>query len=219
MMISQVTAGGRHVKSTADSGAEKNANSSVTEGKADAAGQGKQDVFVRTETSEKTEATDYRSLKRLSGSQIKELKDQRAESMQRLVTDMLGKQAAKAKTTESSDFKKLSGAAGSGQNDWMSQFLGAQDTPETAAQAISKDGAWGVNAVATRLLDMAVSLSGGDVSKIAELRSAVEAGFKAAGDVLGGELPGVCQDTYTETMNRFDYWAQNGSMDGYVMQD
>ena len=218
MIISQVKANDRHVKSATDSNTVKTANSSI-EGQATTAGQNREDVFIKTKTSEKIETTDYRPLKRLSASQLKALKDQRAENMQRLVTEMMGKQAAKVKSSFCSKIETLSGTTANAQNDWMSQFLDGQDTPETAAQAISKDGAWGVNAVATRLLDMAVSLSGGDVSKIAELRSAVEAGFKAAGDVIGGELPGICQDTYTETMNRFDYWSQNGSMDGYVMQD
>lgn len=218
MIISQVKSTDRHVKSATDSNTVKTANSSI-EAKETTAGQNREDAFIRTKTSEKIEATDYRSLKRLNGSQLKALKDQRAESMQRLVTEMMGKQAAKAKAAFWSKIETLSDTTVNAQNSWMSQFLGPQDTPETAAQAIAKDGEWGVNAVATRLLDMAVSLSGGDVSKIAELRSAVEAGFKAAGDVIGGELPGICQDTYTETMNRFDYWAQNGSMDGYVMKN
>lgn len=219
MIISQVKAGGQYFKNTTDSDTEKIANSSTIESKGATAGQNREDAFIRTKTDEKIETTNYRPLKKLSGSQLKALKDQRAESMQRLVTDMMGKQASKAKAAFCSKFETPSGTTANAQNNWMSQFLGPQDTPETAAQAISKNGAWGVNAVATRLLDMAVSLSGGDVSKIDQLRSAVEAGFKAAGDVLGGELPGVCQETYAETMNRFDYWAQNGSMDGYVMQD
>ncbi|WMJ84841.1 hypothetical protein ACS3UN_05040 [Oscillospiraceae bacterium LTW-04] len=219
MMISQVQVGSHHIKGTADSGTEKNATRSVAGPKETEAGRSREDVFIRAETNKKTAIADYRSMKRLSGNQIKSLKNQCVESMKQLVTEMLGKQKAKAKMAISLDFEEFSSAADNAQNDWMSQFLNPQDTPETAAQAISKDGAWGVNAVATRLLDMAVSLSGGDVSKIDELRSAVEAGFKAAGDILGSELPGVCQDTYTETMNRFDYWTQHGSMDGYVMQD
>lgn len=217
MIISQVTGSGRYVKSTTEAGVQKSESASSTQTKDETAAQGREDVFIRADKSETTDVTDYRSLKKLSGSQIKAMKDRRAESMKRLVTEMLGRQAAKTESAQSAVFEKLSGTAESGQSDWMSQYLDPEDTPETAAQAISKDGEWGVNAVATRLLDMAVSLSGGDVSKIAELRSAVEAGFKAAGDVLGGTLPGVCQDTYTETMNRFDYWEQHGSMDGYTM--
>ena len=72
---------------------------------------------------------------------------------------------------------------------------------------------WGVDAVATRLMDMAMALSGGDPSKAELLRDAVQKGFAAVGDL--DSLPQVCQDTYTETMKRFDYWVEKGSLDGY----
>ena len=72
---------------------------------------------------------------------------------------------------------------------------------------------WGVNAVSTRLLDMAMRLSGGNPEKISELRDAVIKGFKAVGSL--DSLPQVCQDTYAETMARFDYWETNGSLEGY----
>ena len=38
---------------------------------------------------------------------------------------------------------------------------------------------WGVDAVATRLMDMAMALSGGDPSKAELLRDAVQKGFAA----------------------------------------
>ena len=57
------------------------------------------------------------------------------------------------------------------------------------------------------IMDMAKALSGGDASKIEELRKAVEKGFKAAGVELGGKLPSISQNTYTEVMKRFDDWA------------
>ena len=66
--------------------------------------------------------------------------------------------------------------------------------------------------MATRLMDMAKALSGGDPSKIEELRTAVQKGFKAAGVDLGGKLPGICNDTYDEVMRRFDEWAKESSV-------
>ncbi len=81
-------------------------------------------------------------------------------------------------------------------------------TPETAAAAISENGDWGVNAVATRLMNMAAALSGGDVKYAEELRAAVQKGFEAVGAI--DSLPQVCQDTYTETMARFDKWIETG---------
>ncbi len=81
-------------------------------------------------------------------------------------------------------------------------------TPEAAAAAISENGDWGVNAVATRLMNMAAALSGGDVKFAEELRAAVQKGFEAVGSI--DSLPQVCQDTYTETMARFDKWIETG---------
>ena len=60
-------------------------------------------------------------------------------------------------------------------------------------------------------MDMAKALSGGDPSKIETLRKAVEKGFKAAGVELGGKLPSISQQTYTEVMKRFDDWANESS--------
>ena len=94
--------------------------------------------------------------------------------------------------------------------------IAATEEKLAAQQAISEDGEWGVNAVATRIVDMCVSLSGGDSSKLDEMRAAVEKGFEQAGVQWGTSLPSICNDTHDEINKRFDYWEQNGSMDGYV---
>ncbi|GEM_PF-1215262 len=219
MAISQITSGTRYTQGAEKTAAEKKAGSAAFEREAvhETVARDKEDTFVRAKADETTEVG-YRPAKKLSGSEIEAIKDARAERMKRLITEMMGRQAVQVKMVQSVVPEQQPGVVNDS-NDWMSQFLSPQDTPETAAKAIAKDGAWGVNAVATRLLDMAVSLSVGDTSKISVLRGAVEEGFKAAAKVLGGALPGVCQETYTETMKRFDYWEQHGSLDGYVMQD
>lgn len=214
MGIGPITAGGLYINNAPEAEVEKKAVDKTDSKQEEQAKAGEnRDVFVRTKQNQTTETPDYRHIKKLSGSQVQAIKDERAESMKRMITEMLGRQATNANLAQGQRPQDSFGP-----NAWMSKFLGPQDTPETAAKAISKDGEWGVNAVATRLVDMAVSLAGGDASKISQLRGAVEAGFKAAEKVLGGVLPGVCQETYTETMKRFDYWEQNGSLDGYVMQ-
>lgn len=86
-----------------------------------------------------------------------------------------------------------------------------------AAQAISEDGEWGVKAVATRIMDMAVALSGGNTEKLSILRDAVEKGFAAAEKQWGGKLPSITQQTHKEIDNRFDYWEKYGTLDGYTM--
>ena len=76
-----------------------------------------------------------------------------------------------------------------------------------AQAAIAEDGYWGVNAVSDRIVAFAKAVSGGDPSKLAELKAAIDKGFKLAGDVFGGELPGICGDTYNAVMSKLDAWA------------
>lgn len=39
--------------------------------------------------------------------------------------------------------------------------------------------------------------------------------FKQAGVQWGQKLPSITDDTHKEISKRFDYWEENGSMDGY----
>lgn len=86
-------------------------------------------------------------------------------------------------------------------------FVTAEDS-ESAVKAISDGGEYSVDAVATRIMDMAKALSNGDKSKIAVLKDAVIKGFEAAGLEFnnGGGLPDICNKTYDEIMKRFDLW-------------
>ena len=159
----------------------------------------KTDTFTRSESEENIT---YEPPKKLTAEQIDALKRQVQESMQNLAKQMLGQQYEIAKTADGKvDFASLA------------KDLGIGTTPEAAAEAISENGNWGVNAVATRLIDMAISLSGGDMSKISMLREAVQKGFAQVGNME--DLPEVCQQTYDEVMKRFDYLEQNRSMEGY----
>ena len=159
-------------------------------------------VEVKMDTFEKEEPAlevgTYEKPKKLSAELVQQMEDQIYESMKALVEKTLGVQVGKSMTA-----------------DEMADVLQLGKTPEEAAAAISEDGAWGVNAVATRLMDMAIQLSGGDVSKAEMLREAVQKGFEQVGALE--DLPEVCQETYAEVMKRFDYWIEHGSMDGYVM--
>lgn len=80
----------------------------------------------------------------------------------------------------------------------------------TKAQAqadIAEDGYWGVEQTSERILDFAKALSGGDPSKVEELRDAFEKGFKDATKTWGDELPEISQKTYDAVMKKFDDWA------------
>lgn len=159
----------------------------------------KTDTFTKSEPQENIT---YEPPKKLTAEQVDALKRQVEESMQNLAKQMLGEQYEIAKTANGEvDFATLA------------KDLGIGTTPEAAAEAISENGNWGVNAVSTRIIDMAVNLSGGDTSKIGMLREAVQKGFAQVGKLE--DLPEVCQQTYDEIMKRFDYLEENGTMDGY----
>ena len=81
--------------------------------------------------------------------------------------------------------------------------------PEDAAKAIAPGGAWSVDAVSTRIFDLATAIAGNDPERLAEMRSAVEEGFKQAGmewNKMTGQdnMPEITKQTYTEIMSRFD---------------
>lgn len=82
-------------------------------------------------------------------------------------------------------------------------------TPEEAQKAISEGGAYSVDAVASRIFDMASTIAGGDPEKLKAMQAAVEEGFKQAGlvwkDAIGeDEMPQITKDTHAEITKRFD---------------
>jgi len=96
----------------------------------------------------------------------------------------------------------------------------AKATPEevsAAKAAIAEGGYYSVNAVSDRIMNMAMALSGGDSSKIDTLRSAVQKGFEQAGMTFGSELPQICQDTYSEIMDRFDAWELSSTTESEII--
>lgn len=157
-----------------------------------------QDVFEKSNDTVVEEAITYAPPKKLTEKQVDELKNQMKQSMIDLAKKMLNEQVSIA---NDKDFEQLA------------KKLGIGTTPEAAAEAISENGQWGVDAVSTRLMDMVITLSGGDVEKAGILREAIQKGFAEVGAL--DSLPQVCQDTYHETMKRLDYWEEHGSMDGY----
>ena len=81
--------------------------------------------------------------------------------------------------------------------------------PEDAAKAIAPGGAWSVDAVSTRVFDLAMAIAGDDPEKLSQMRSAVEEGFKQAGmtwnKITGQDnMPEISKQTYNEIMSRFD---------------
>ena len=83
-------------------------------------------------------------------------------------------------------------------------------TPEIRAEAtslISDGGFYSVENTSSRLADFAISLSGGDKTKLRELSASIQKGFAAAQKVWGGQLPEISAKTYAMTMEKLNQWA------------
>ena len=88
--------------------------------------------------------------------------------------------------------------------------------PATAAQAkedISEDGYWGVKQTSDRLVSFAKALTGGDPSKADEMIEAFKKGYKQAAKAWGGDLPGICQQTYDATIEKLTEWKNSLNAD------
>jgi TolA-binding protein len=85
--------------------------------------------------------------------------------------------------------------------------------PEDAEKAVADDGDWGVDAVATRIFDLASEIAGNDPEKLETMRAAVEEGFSQAGIAWNNatgldKMPDITEKTYNEIMSRFDKRAE-----------
>ena len=86
--------------------------------------------------------------------------------------------------------------------------------PATKAQAqadIAEDGYWGVNQTSDRIIDFAKALTGGDPSKIEDMRDAFKKGYEQAEKTWGGKLPDISKQTYDAVMEKFDKMAEEAA--------
>lgn len=91
-----------------------------------------------------------------------------------------------------------------------------EDDIEAAKKSVSDEGYYSVDAVATRIMDMATALGGNDPTKISVLRDAVIKGFGEAAKSLGlkdDDMPDITKKTYSEIMTRFDKWEESFKTD------
>lgn len=85
-------------------------------------------------------------------------------------------------------------------------------TQAQAQKDIEEDGYWGVKQTSNRILDFATALTGGDPSKIEDMREAFKKGYKQAGKTWGGELPEISKQTYDAVMKGFDKLAEEAGL-------
>ncbi|MCR5833533.1 MAG: hypothetical protein K6G55_02610 [Selenomonadaceae bacterium] len=171
----------------------------------------KQAQQTTAQTDLTVEENETQSTKGLTSEEVQALEDNLAASEQTMLNIMM--QAL----TDSND--KLQGWLDEGVG--ILNFDGVQidasrfalpevaTNPEDAAKAVAEGGDWSVDAVSTRIFDLATAIAGGDPEKLSAMRAAVEEGFKQAGavwkDATGMEdMPEITQNTYNEIMSRFD---------------
>jgi hypothetical protein len=132
------------------------------------------------------------SKRKLSGSEIDSIKsaaEQAYANLRALVEQLLKDQ-------------NKSGSRSSGKVEGVSQM-------DAAKQAISEDGEFGVKAVSDRIVQFAIAVSGGDKAQYEKLKAAIDKGFQQAGKALGGELPAISQQTYSEVMRKLENWKNS----------
>lgn len=91
-----------------------------------------------------------------------------------------------------------------------------QEDIEAAKESVSDGGFYSVDAVSTRIMDMAMALAGDNPDKIELMRDAVIKGFGQAAKTLGlkeDDMPEITRDTYKEVMKRFDDWKDSYKKD------
>ena len=80
-------------------------------------------------------------------------------------------------------------------------------TVEQAKKDVADDGYWGVEQTASRIVDFAKALTGGDSEKVEEMRKAIEKGYKAATKTWGSDLPEISQKTRDRVNELLDQWS------------
>ena len=76
-----------------------------------------------------------------------------------------------------------------------------------AAYMIGPDGPLNAENTAERIFSFAKAISGGDTDKYEQLKESIVAGFDAAKEMMGGELPEISQKTYDLVIEKLDEWA------------
>lgn len=131
--------------------------------------------------------------RKLSSEEVEKLwqeAERATEALRKLVRDVISNQGKKS----AGDSEKI-------------DFVTDTDTLSSLQAEISDDGEWGVEAVSDRIVAFAKAVSGGDKSKLDELKRAIDKGFEEARNFLGGTLPDISYKTYDRIMEKLDQWA------------
>lgn len=137
--------------------------------------------------------------------------DAKYAGLRSLVEKLLSKQSVKAGQSAGLSFEEIQKAYDGNLKEFFQNLEVDPATKLQAQQDISEDGYWGVKQTSQRLIDFAISLSGGDKTKLEELKKAIEKGFSNAERSWGGSLPSICMQTKEAVMKGLDDWASENS--------
>ena len=166
----------------------------------------KSDVGVVYEPSKETTQTSAKKNAKVDSETIAKLKadaDQRLSQLKGIVEQLITKQGKTSETVSIwSQFRQgvLDGT-----------ITVDEATAKQAQEDISEDGYWGVKQTSERILDFAKALTGGDSSKVEDIRTAIEKGFSEAAKLWGDELPEISQKTHDAVMKGLDEWAKQST--------
>ena len=164
------------------------------------------DVGVVYEPSKETTRTSAKKNAKVDSKTIAKLKadaDQRLSQLKGIVEQLITKQGKTSETVSIwSQFRQgvLDGT-----------ITVDEATAKQAQEDISEDGYWGVKQTSERILDFAKALTGGDSSKVEDIRTAIEKGFSEAAKLWGDELPEISQKTHDAVMKGLDEWAKQST--------
>lgn len=164
------------------------------------------DVGVVYEPSKETTQTSAKKNAKVDSETIAKLKadaDQRLSQLKGIVEQLITKQGKTSETVSIwSQFRQgvLDGT-----------ITVDEATAKQAQEDISEDGYWGVKQTSERILDFAKALTGGDSSKVEDIRTAIEKGFSEAAKLWGDELPEISQRTHDAVMKGLDEWAKQST--------
>ena len=85
-----------------------------------------------------------------------------------------------------------------------------KDTQAQAQQLISPGGDLSAENVSDKIVEFAKAISGGDKSKLKELKAAIDEGFSQAKQALGGgDMPDITNQTYKLIQDKLDAWEKD----------
>ena len=128
--------------------------------------------------------------------------DRANSKLEQIVTELLRRQGLKFKDIYDIQAQQLQGVE-------------IDETAQKEAQAMLEEGGeLSAAKVSDRIVEFAKAISGGDKSKLDQLKKAIDDGFAAAQGVLGRVLPEISKQTYEMVMTKLDDWAkEDGTSD------